>query len=91
MKNTGRNVFISEIVKFCFDYKVIHESVTEDELRQIIHNHIEDEAFIENLINTIILKARTCSYLEIERLKDLLIKLERVRLDLEYKDWEKAC
>ncbi|MCL2400909.1 MAG: hypothetical protein FWC91_14355 [Defluviitaleaceae bacterium] len=88
MKNMGKNVLVNEIVNFCFDYGVIHESIDEDELKSIVYNHLEEEPFIENLINTIIIKSKSCPTLDIDRLKDLLIELEKIRLELEYKDYK---
>ena len=87
MRNMGKNVLVNEIVSFCFDYGIVHESMNGDELKSIVYNHLEEEPFIENLINTIIIKSKTCPNLDIDRLKDLLIELEKVRIELEYKDY----
>jgi len=83
-----RNVLVDEIANFCFEYGVINSGVDESELKSIICNHLNEEEFIENIINTIITKTRTRGDIDTGKLIALLMELEKIRLELEYKDNE---
>jgi len=47
---------------------------------------LKDVSFIESLINTIIVKTKKSKDIDVEKLKELLLELEKIRLDLEYRD-----
>ena len=80
-----REVLISEIIKFCLDYGVL---INENEIKTNIENGLSEADFIESLINMIIIKSKKSFGLDIRRVKELLIELEKIRLELEYKDYK---
>jgi len=81
-----RHELINEVIAFFYTYGIFQEAFDEHELKSIIYHHLDEEAFVENIINVIITKAREREDIDTERLKALLIGLERIRLDLEYTD-----
>ena len=42
--------------------------------------------FVEGLINLIITKTKSCIGIDIDRMLDLMLELERLRLELEHKE-----
>ena len=82
-----RKELINEIISFCFECGVLDASDNVGELQIIFDSKLEEPHFIENLINTIVIKTRTCGELDIEKIKNLLLELERVRLELEFKSY----
>jgi len=90
MEIMKRDNLTDKIAKFCFDYGVIDRAIDEDELKSIIYNQLYEESFIENIINTLITTTRTRSDINVKELKVILIELEKIRLELEYKNYNKA-
>jgi len=74
---------INEIINFCFDYDVI---VDQADLRKRIEEKLNEAHFIENLINTIYIKSKNSQNIDLEKVKELLIELEKIRLELEYSE-----
>jgi len=79
-----RDILVGEIVRFCLDYGVLIDA---EELKRKIELGLEKAELIESLINTIFLRAKASKNIDIKRVKELLIELEKVRLDLEFKDY----
>ena len=77
-----RNILISEIVKFCFDYNELIDS----EIKAKVESRLKEPQFVETLINTIYLKAADSKNFDIEKLVAMLLELEKIRLELEYKN-----
>jgi len=75
-----RNILISAIVRFCFDY----DEVIDDEIREKVESKLDNPVFIENLICTIHTKARHGRNIDFKLVKAMLLELEKIRLDLEY-------
>ena len=82
-----RDILISEIISFCFDYGVM---IDEEEVKSKIDSQLEDVDFLETLINTIIIKAKQSPNVDLDKVKELLLELEIIRLELEYKDYSKV-
>jgi len=82
-----KDILVEKIIRFCFDCEVLDKSMNQSETATIVAKRLEDAEFVESLINTIITRARTLKDLDVKELKELLIELERVRLELEYKDY----
>jgi len=80
-----RNILVNEIAAFCFSYGVFDKSIRAREIKKNIKSQLDDVEFIESLINTLIVKTRNRKNIDIEKLKELLLELEKIRLDLEYK------
>ena len=81
----NRDILIREIVSFCLDYGVL---LDKHEIKRKLESGLERAEFVEDLINTIFRKAKKDRGMDIERVKELLIELEKIRLDLEFKDYD---
>ena len=79
-----RKDLINEIISFCYIYKLFGRSVKENEIRNSIAHRLEESAFIESLINAIILRTRERKNIDVEKVKEILVELEKLRLELEY-------
>jgi len=81
-----RNILIEKIVGFCFQYQILDDtSITENELKTIVEKRLEEAHFLESLINAIILRTKKTNDIDIELVKELLLELEKIRLEVEYK------
>ena len=85
-----RNILVEELACFCFVYGIFDQSIEEHVIKSKIESGLEKVEFIESLINTLILQTNNCKHIDIEKLKELLLELERIRLELEYKDYIKG-
>ena len=81
-----RKTLIDEIVRFCFDYGLFakYKTVNVREIKKKMVNQLKDSAFIEDLINTIIVTTKEHEVIDAQRVKNLLSELEKIRLALEY-------
>gem|GEM_PF-1071999 len=80
-----RTKLTAEIIGFCTDYKILAESERLKEVKESIEHQLEDAVFVEELINWFIVKTKSRQDIDIDRLIDLIIELEKIRLNLEYK------
>jgi len=80
-----RKVLSNEIVNFCLEYGVFNITTNISDIKTRIEHQLEDYDFVESLINMIITKTKEQENIDIERLKRLLLELEKVRLELEYR------
>ena len=83
MEKIKRDSLVREIVSFCLDYGVFFEH---KEIEIKIEQGLEKAELVESLINIIFKNAKSGKIKDIERVKELLIELEKIRLDLEFKD-----
>ena len=70
---------------------VIEKGANENDIKRIIHKQLSEEEFIENIINTIISRTRTRNDIDTGKIIELLTELEKVRLELEYKNHKVVC
>jgi len=83
-----RRILVGKIVNFCFTYGGLDdERIGISELTQIIEDRLEEAYFLETLINTIIIKTKKHKGVDITEVKTILIELEKIRLEQEYKDY----
>ena len=76
-----------ELIHFCMAYKILDITCEEEiKIKELFHN----VAFVEELISHIHVEAKKDRSIDREELKELLSKLDRLRLDLEYKTPKKA-
>ena len=76
----NRKELAEEIVDFCNEYKILSKNIEKSKILE----ELEKVSFVENLIHAIILKSTYRKNIDTERLKKLLVALEKERLDLEY-------
>jgi len=77
-----------EIINFCIRCKIIIKPFKNPQerfmVKKSVEEHLNDIRFVEGLIHTLIVKTQHNRKVNCRRLKILLLKLEKVRLDLEY-------
>ena len=76
---------IEEIVELCFYFGIFEKSDDKKQIKKDIEGLelLKDVAFIERLYNIIFIKAKEHNALQNDRVKNLLIELEKIRLELE--------
>ena len=83
-----KNQLIDEIISFCYKYEIFTGKINADEMKELLVTiGLNDFEFVENMINTIYIKTKTCENLDYERLertKSIIVELEKIRFDLEY-------
>jgi len=84
--NIEKGALIEKIVSFCFDCGVFDKRDNVDEIKAKIDIGLEKADFVESLISTIIFRVRVRKDIDVDKLKEILIELEKIRVDLEYKD-----
>lgn len=79
---------VKEIIKMCQYFNVMDYAVNDCYVEKKIIDGLEDIIFVENLLN-VFYKKMKCKKnqksLNQNRLKKLLIELEKIRLNLEFK------
>jgi len=79
---------VKEIIKTCQYFKVMKRDINDAFVEKKIIDGLEDIIFVENLLNIFYKKMKLKRFLNTlnqERLKKLLIELEKIRLNLEFK------
>jgi len=72
-----RDILAGKIANFCFD-------CGESETRKRIESKLDEVEFIELLISTVHTKARTAKNIDVALVKELLVELETIRVELEF-------
>jgi len=73
-----------EIVSFCCRYSLINNLEYTSASVQNVEGQLENCWFVEHLIHLFITKAKYKKGLDTKKLKELVLELEKIRLDLEY-------
>lgn len=79
---------VKEIIKTCQYFKVLKASDNDFRVEKKIIDGLDDIIFVENLLNIFYQKMKLKRFknsLDQNRLKRLLIELEKIRLNLEFK------
>jgi len=79
---------VKEIIKTCQYFKVMNRDINDAFVEKKIIDGLEDIIFVENLLNIFYKKMKLKRFqntLNQDRLKKLLIELEKIRLNLEFK------
>lgn len=82
---------VKEIIKTCKFLKIVDKGVNDNLVEKRIIDGLDDIIFVENLLNVFYKKMKfkkSQKYLNIDRIKRLLIELEKIRLNLEFKGGE---
>ena len=79
---------VKEIIKTCQYFKIVERDNNNYFVEKKIIDGLDDIIFVENLLNIFYKKMKLKRYrnsLDQNRLKKLLIELEKIRLNLEFK------
>lgn len=79
---------VKEIIKTCQYFKIMNCDINDGFVEKKIIDSLEDIIFVENLLNIfykMMKQKRFQKTLNQNRLKRLLIELEKIRLNLEFK------
>ena len=82
---------IKEIIRTCNYFRIINPDEDYFYLEKKFIDGLEDISFVENLLSVLYQKMKLKRFqktLNKDRLKNLLIELEKIRLDLEFKGGE---
>ena len=75
----------NELIAFCMTYKVFGNSEIGASAGKIAEQ-LEESWFVEHFIYTLITKTKDKVDVDFKKLKELLLELEKIRLDLEYEE-----
>lgn len=79
---------VKEIIKTCQYFEIVERDIDNYFVEKKIIDGLDDIIFVENLLNIFYKKMKLKRYrnsLDQNRLKKLLIELEKIRLNLEFK------
>ena len=79
-----KKALAEEIIDFSSKYRLFNNAETMN--IDSVAEQLNESWFVEHLIHTIIVKARYKENVDNQKLKELLLEFEKVRLDLEYRD-----
>jgi len=82
-----KDIFINELINFCFRYILFDKLIEMDTIKCNLEKQLEDIDFVETLIREIMVKTKSHRGIDIEKAKMLLLELERIRINLEYKEY----
>ena len=83
-----RNKLVKELASFFFVYGILGRELEESAIKEIIENSLDKIELVETLINKLTDKVKACNYVEIEQAKAFLLELERIRIELDFKDFK---
>lgn len=78
-----KKVLIDEIMRFCFKYRIITNTVQGEIIERNIGEQLNDVVFVENLINAIFIRGKQYKILRSKKVMNIILELERIRLELE--------
>ena len=77
---------INEVIDFCFDYDMFYTIADISEIESKISKQLEQNEFVKSLIDAVIVKIKYSKYINTEKARTLLIELEKLKLELLYKN-----
>ena len=86
-----RENLINEIASFGVDYEIFDNSIGIEEIKDNVSSMIDDITFIEHLIAMIVAKTKSHENADSRKVKLILLKLEKRRLELKYSDTGGSC
>ena len=84
-----RKKLANDVTDFAIKYGIFNIKCGTREIKSRIEEQFCDVVFVEGLINMIIVKAKNHKNIDTGKLIELLTELERLRLQLEYKEPER--
>jgi len=85
-----RNRLAYELTNFCLAYGILNATHEAEEMRQGIEARFDDVAFVEELIHLIGVRSNNRKDIDKNKIKELLLELERLRLEHEYGESERT-
>ena len=82
-----KNILVEELAGFFFVYGFFGRELEESAIKKIIETSLERIELVESLINKLNKEAKKCKHIDIEKLKAFLLELERIRIELDFKDF----
>ena len=76
--------FASEIIDFCYKYQLLSKSEKIDGVKARTEENLGHAWFVESLINMLTVNTKYRKNIDVEKLKELLLEPEKIRLELEY-------
>lgn len=80
-----RKVLVSEIVSFINQYHLIRNTENLSMAKGRIEEELNKSEFVEGLIHVLNVRTKRRKGIDTEKLITILIELEKIRLELEYK------
>lgn len=80
---------VKEIIKTCKYFKIIENETDYNFIEKKIIDGLDDIIFVENLLNVFYRKTKSRKFknaINKSRLKNILVELEKIRLNLEFKE-----
>lgn len=77
-----REVLIEKIINLCLVIKVFDNCVNENEIKHTVALLLEEEGFIKDLYSNILRNAKRYKIANTEKVTDILIELDKIRLEL---------
>jgi len=85
-----RKKLANDITEFCFEYGIFNTTCGTREIKKRIEEQFIDPAFVEGLINMMIVRSKMSKEIDVDKLMELLLELDKLRLELEYKTPESS-
>jgi hypothetical protein len=74
---------LNEVIEFLFQCEVLYDQITLEEERKI-EQGLAEPIFVEELIGILMNYVKSCKNINFKAMKDLYLKLNDLRFDLEY-------
>lgn len=81
-----KNQLADELVDFCIKYKLLNITGDVAEVQKNVEIQLEESSFVEGLIKWLISETKYRRNIDYQKLKELLIELEKIKLDFDYEE-----
>ena len=87
-RNLEEKILVKELTGFFFVYGILGRELEESTIRKIVKNSLEKIELVETLINKLTNEAKKQRYIDVAKAKELLLELEQVRIELDFKGYK---
>jgi len=85
-----RKKLANDVTDFCFEYGVFNTTCGANEIKKRIEEQFIDPVFVKGLIGMITDKVKLQKNVDIDKMMELLLELDSLRAELEYKEQESS-